>query len=91
MIDYIHAPDCTCFTDPDGRAKITDDRAPWGSRSDADTVLPPGSCPGWLAVDGGAKTRVPAEQIRPLPDARPDTHHAASPAPTATLQRGLPR
>lgn len=53
MIDYIHAPDCTCFTDPDGRAKITDDRAPWGSRSGAATALPPGACPGWLAVEGG--------------------------------------
>lgn len=53
VVDYLHAPGCTCFTDPEGRAKTADDRAPWGSRSGAAVALPPGSCPGWLAIDGG--------------------------------------
>jgi len=53
VVDYLHAPGCTCFTDPEGRAKIADDRAPWGSRSGAAVAVPPGSCPGWLAIDGG--------------------------------------
>jgi hypothetical protein len=49
IVDYIHAPGCTCFSDPEARAKVIDQRAPYGSRSGAATALPPGACPGWFA------------------------------------------